>query len=154
MYEKIINILKKGKIKYSEYNHESVLDYDAAKRVRERFNLKGVESKSLFIKSKSNKYYVFVTLEEKRMNSKKIKKLIGEKISIALGEELEEITGMTPGCASPFGYSKDISMIVDKDVFKSEKFLFSPGVPEITIEIKGKDIQNIIELLDNPIIYY
>lgn len=154
MYKDVINLLEKVNVEYNKYHHEPVLDYETAKKVKDEFNLVGVESKSLFLKSKSDKYYIFITEENKRMNSKEVKKLIGEKVSIASGKELTEITGCIPGCASPFGYDKGISIIVDKDIFNYERFVFSPGVPEITIEINTEDIKKILEASDNDIIYY
>ncbi|RKD29495.1 YbaK/EbsC family protein [Thermohalobacter berrensis] len=154
MYKHILNLLDKGDIEYKSFKHEPVLDYKKAKKVRERFNFEGVESKSLFIKSKSGKYYVFVTVKGTRLDSKKMKKLLGEKVSIASGKELTEKTDCIPGCAAPFGYSKEITLIIDKNIFSYDKFVFSPAKPEITIEIRTKDIKKILDVSENKIIYY
>ncbi|MBS4538533.1 YbaK/EbsC family protein [Clostridium sp. D2Q-11] len=154
MYDRVINLLKEANVEYNRYKHQPILDYDTAKEVKDKYNLSGVESKSLFIKSKSDEYYIFITVENKKMDSKRVKKLIGEKVSIASGEELLKKTGCIPGCASPFGYDKDISIIVDREIFNYNKFLFSPGIAEITIQIKSEDLRKILEVSNNNVIYY
>lgn len=154
MSEDLIDLLKKLDIDFKYFEHEPVLDYEKAEEIRRRFKLEGVESKSLFIKSKSSNYYIFITIEKNKLSSNKVKKLIGEKVSIASIQELKQITGSTPGCVSPFGYSQNISVIVDKEIFNYDKFVFSPGKSEITIEMKTKDINKILEAYGNKKRYY
>ena len=49
------------------------------------------------LKDKSNNYYIFVTVEGEKLDSKLMKDLVGKKISICSAEELIEKTSCVPG---------------------------------------------------------
>lgn len=153
MKDAILAKLEELSIDCKVCEHEPVLDYETAKIVDERFGLTGVESKSLFIKTKSGKYYVFLTIAGERLDSKKMKNLLGEKVGVVSGEELTEVTGCQPGCAAPFGYAKEIGIIVSPVIFEYEKFIFSPGIPEMTVEAKTEDLKKILDTYENEIIW-
>ncbi|MCT4618754.1 MAG: hypothetical protein N4A62_05135 [Marinisporobacter sp.] len=40
MYDKLLKLFHKNNIKFEEYNHESILDYEKAKAIRNRLGLK------------------------------------------------------------------------------------------------------------------
>ena len=152
-YQNNIELLKKRNINFKEFDHEPVFDYEAIEVIRKKFNLTGVESKNLFLKTKDNRYYVFVTTQNKRADFNKLKELLGTKVSLASKEDLKEQTGCEPGCAVPFGFNEDIIIIVDKEVFNHEKFVYSPGPPEKSIEITTKDLKIIFDNLKNKVIF-
>lgn len=153
MKDIILGRLKDLAIDCKICEHEPVLDYETAALVDERFHLTGVESKSLFIKTKSGRYYIYITVQGERLDSKAMKALLGEKVGVASGEELTEVTGCQPGCAAPFGYAKEIGIIVNPIIFEHEKFIFSPGVPEMTVEANTEDLKKILDSCDNEIIW-
>ncbi len=154
MYNKIKNILKENNIKYEEYDHEPILSFKTAKEVRDRLQYNGVESKSLFIKDKSGNYYIFVTTEGKKLDSKAIKNIVGERVSICSGEELTQITQCVPGCVSPFGYEENISLVIDQDIFNHDKIIFSPGVPEKTFIITSNEFKEVLNNINNTTYKY
>lgn len=154
MYNYIKNILKENNIKFEEYDHEPILSFEKAKEVRERLQYTGVESKSLFIKDKSGNYYIFVTTEGKKLDSKVVKNIVGEKVSICSGEELIQITPCVPGCVSPFGYEENISLIIDEEIFNHEKIIFSPGVPEKTFIITSNEFKKVLNNISNTVYKY
>lgn len=154
MYNNIKNILKENNINFEEYYHEPILSFKTAKEVRDRLQYTGVESKSLFIKDKSGNYYIFVTTEEKKLDSKVVKNIIGKKVSLCSGEELMQITHCVPGCVSPFGYKENISLIVDEDIFNHDKIIFSPGVPEKTFIITSNEFREVLNNLNNTVYKY
>ena len=154
MLNKIKNILENNKIEYEIYEHEPILDYETAHKVKERLNFIGVESKSLFLKGKSGNYYVFVSIEGQTLDSKKIKSILNEKVRICSSQELIEVTRITPGCVSPFGYDKEISLVVDESIFNYDKFILSPGIPEVTLIVNTKDIGKILDNVENKVINY
>ena len=132
---------------YSSYEHEPVLDFAKAAEIAQRFGLTGKESKSLFIKGKSGTYYMYLTTEDKKMESKQVKKLLGEKVNIVPSSEMVRILGCEPGCLPPFGYDKNVidTVIVDEEIFNYERFVCSPGIPEITIEAETKYLKALLE---------
>lgn len=154
MIKEVKALLEKANVECEYYKHEPILDYETAERVAKEVGFTGTESKSLFIKAKSGKYYMYLTLQGMKMDSKEIKNLIGEKVGVVSGEELTEKTGCIPGCAAPFGYVKEISLIVDESIFDVEKYIFSQGVAEITMILKGKDIKKVLDICENKVIYY
>lgn len=154
MYHQVIQVLEKADIPYSQYEHEPILNYDTDREIRERFNLEGVPSKSLFLKDKQGNNYVLVTIEGEKLDSKFMKELIGRRVSICSAEELIEQTSCVPGCVAPFGYKDEVTLVIDKKIYNYNKFLLSPGVPELTIEIDTKDIHKILDIVDNNILIY
>lgn len=154
MYDNIKNILKESNINFEEYDHEPILCFKKAKEVRERLQYNGVESKSLFIKDKSGNYYIFVTTEGKKLDSKVVKNIVGGKVSICSGEELMQITQCVPGCVAPFGYEENISLIIDEDIFNNDKIIFSPGVPEKTFIITSNEFREVLNNINNAVYKY
>ena len=43
-------------------------------------------------------------------------------------------------CA-PFGYSHDVTIIVDNAIYTYDKILITPGVPEFTIELSTEELK-------------
>lgn len=155
MKETILNCLKKLDLDCKICEHEPVLDFETAKIVDERFHLTGVESKSLFIKTKSEKFYIYLTVQGEKLDSKFMKKLLGEKISVVGSDELTELTDCVPGCVAPFGFEEELGVhiIVDKKIFEYEKFIFSPAVPEMTVEAKTEDLTKMLNCFYDEILY-
>ena len=91
----------------------------------------------------------FEKLGLKKYLSQKIKDKLGVKISVASQEELKSQTGCEPYCAIPFGYPKEITILIDPEIYNQQKFIFSPGPTEKTIEIAGKDVEIIFSALPN-----
>jgi len=149
-----LSLLQKAGIQYAQYEHEPVLTYAKAAEIRARFNLKGVESKSLFLKLRDGRYCMFVSIETERIDGKKIKKILGSRPRVCSDGELTKITGCVPGCAVPFGHPQGVILIIDHEIFRHERYIYSPGLPEKTIEIRTVDINKILENSPNKIIHY
>ena len=154
LYRKNIDLLQNAGIEYREFEHEPVLSYEKAAQIRQRFNLSGVESKSLFLKLKNDRYCMFISVEGKRFDSKRLRVLLGSKSKVCSDQELNEETGCVPKCACPFGHSAEVTLIIDNEIFQHERFIYSPGPPEKTIEIKTEDIQEILNCSPNKVFYY
>ena len=150
------NLLSNLKINCKVCEHEPVLDFGKATEIDARFGLTGKETKSLFIKGKSGKYYIYMTTEDKRMDSKRVKQLINEKVSIVNSEDMKTILGCEPGCIPPFGYDTDLidTIIVDIDIRDYDKFICSCGIPEMTIEIDTKYLEKILTTSYTTVIEY
>jgi len=154
LYERNLSLLKESGITFREVEHEPVLDYEAASRVRDRFGLTGKESKSVFLRLKDGRYGMFVTVEGKRADLKHIRELTGSRASICSDEELIRETGCVPRCACPFGHKPEILLILDNEVFRYDKLLYSPGPPERTVEVATKDIERLLAGLPNTVLRY
>lgn len=133
--------------------HAPITSYEVAKQVDIEFNLTGKESKCLFLKTKSNQYYVFVTTEEVLFDKKYMKELVNEKISIASSEELTLKSGYVPGCACPFGYPSDVKYIVDTRIFNYPKYICSLGTLTSSFEIETHLLKEIYQKIDADVTY-
>ncbi|AYF08932.1 MULTISPECIES: YbaK/EbsC family protein [Bacillus] len=154
MYEDVLALLHKTNASYEKFEHEPVLDYETDRIVRERLGLQGTPSKSLFLKSKAGDYYVFFTLEGTRLNRGEMKEITGERLSLCSPDELQDKTGCTPGCVAPFGYSHDVTIIVDNAIYTYDKILITPGVPEFTIELSTEELKKILLTCSNTVLEY
>ncbi|PEF14306.1 DNA-binding protein [Bacillus thuringiensis] len=154
MYEDVLALLHKTNVSYEKFEHEPVLDYETDRIVRERLGLQGTPSKSLFLKSTSGNFYVFFTLEGNRLNRGEMKEITGERLSLCSPDELRMETGCTPGCVAPFGYSHDVTIIVDNAIYTYDKILITPGVPEFTIELSTEELKKILLTCTNTVLEY
>lgn len=90
--------------------------------------------KTIIAKTKSEKAYAFLIKGMDRLDAKKVKELIGEKISIVSQEELQRITGLQAGAVCPLVL--DIPLFVDSKVFSLQKINFGSGDHLYGIEIE------------------
>lgn len=121
--------------------HEPVLDYEAAKRVDEKYHLEGVESKCILCKTKSDRYVLLCTVQGKRINNKNLKAYLGEKASLTSPEDLLAFSTYQAGCAAPFGYPEGVLYIIDPEVLTHEKYICSAGIPCDSFVMKTKDLE-------------
>ena len=140
MYEDVLALLHKTNVSYENSNTNR---YSIMRQIGSyaRGLLTRYPSKSLFLKSKAGDYYVFFTLEGTRLNRGEMKELTGERLSLCSADELRDKTGCTPGCVAPFGYSHDVTIIVDNAIYTYDKILITPGVPEFTIELSTEELK-------------
>ncbi|HFL2515608.1 TPA: YbaK/EbsC family protein [Clostridioides difficile] len=66
----------------------------------------------------------------KKLNLNTVKNILGEKISICSKKELTQKTQCLSGCVLSFGYEKNIYLVIEQNIFKHDKIIFSPGIPE------------------------
>ena len=140
MYEDVLALLHKTNVSYEKFEHEPVLDYETDRIVRERLGLQGTQVKAYF-KIKVWRLLRIFTLEGTRLNRGEMKELSGERLSLCSPDELRDKTGCTPGCVAPFGYSHDVTIIVDNAIYTYDKILITPGVPEFTIELSTEELK-------------
>lgn len=120
-------------------------------KVQKETGFTGTEGKCLVLKT-GDIFIVYVTLQGNRANFDNIKQTLGvDKIRLASQEELKEYFGAEPGCAYPFGFSKEIDIYVDPKIYEQVWFLFSPVLPTKTIQAKGKDLKKVFNNLENKV---
>jgi len=73
--KKCMQIIKDLNLNPRVVTHEPILNYETAAKVDEELGLTGIETKTLFLKSKIENYYLFITLTSERMDSKLLKSL-------------------------------------------------------------------------------
>ena len=146
--KKCYEILERLNLHPRVVTHDPILNYETANKVDEELGLTGIETKTLFLKSKkSNNYYLFITLASERMDSKLLKNILGEKITMVTGDEMIELTGMQPGCMTPFGLKDGLiqKVVVDPKIYKEEKLILAFGSETMSVEITPEDLKTILE---------
>lgn len=139
-------------IEYRYVEHEPIVDFESAKFVNEKYDLKGIENKSLFLKGKSGTFYVMITVEGVRFDRSFMKELVGEKVSITTGDELVEKTGYAVGCAAAYGYDEDVVFVIDEDMYEHELICLSAGTPTSTVVVNTVDLKKVYNTCNNRII--
>ena len=152
--KKCLEIIEKLNLTPRIESHEPILNYETAVKVDKELKFSGHETKSLFLKGKSGKHYIFITLMEERMDSKLLKELLGEKINLVSGEEMIELTGMEPGCMTPFGLEDGLieAIVVDPKIYQEEKLILAFGTSKMSMEIVAKELKVLLEYCHKKII--
>lgn len=137
IFSKIKELLDKNNIQYELTHHEPVLTSEQAAEVRGDSLKQG--AKAILIRAKGN-YYLIVLSAVKRINSKKLKKILKTKsLSFASDEELKKQTRLTKGAVPPFGNLFDLETYVDKSLLENEEISFNAGSHTDSIKMKTKD---------------
>jgi Ala-tRNA(Pro) deacylase len=149
-----LELLQRLDIVHRLVEHEPVLDYPTAHAVRQRFGLRGMESKSLFLRIGPQRYTMMISVEGARADWARLKTLLGSRPRIASDEELIERTGCVPMCACPFGHDASITLLIDRAVLACDFLLYSPGPPELTLEVPGNELPRLLAALPNAQLEY
>lgn len=138
-------------IYFELYYHRAIYTNEDALVIKKEQGFTGTETKSLFLKDKKDNNYVYLTFTTKQTDFKALGKIVGKRLSIVSSERMEEQTGQKQGAVSPFGYEKQIPIIIDEELLSNEKLVFAPGRPDQTMVIQTVDLNKIIQLLEMPI---
>lgn len=149
-----LDLLQRLQIRHRLVEHEPVLDYPTAHAVRQRFGLRGVESKSLFLQVDGTRYAMLITLEGTRADWAALKHLLGKRPRVASDEALNAQTGCVPMCACPFGHDASITLLIDRAVLACDFLLYSPGPPELTLEVPGEELPRLLAAHPNAQLEY
>lgn len=140
--------LKEHKIEYVEHKHKAV--FTVAESTSIKKHIPGLSCKCLFLKDEKGKFYLLAMNAHKRANMKLLRKEIDvEKLHFASEEELKRELNVTPGSVSIFAmiHSKNVSLIIDKEVWTAEIVGFHPNINTSTLEISHKNLEIFINSL-------
>ena len=140
MYEDVLALLHKTNVSYENSNTNQYSIMRPIGSYARDLAYKALQVKAYF-KIKVWRLLRIFTLEGTRLNRGEMKELSGERLSLCSPDELRDKTGCTPGCVAPFGYSHDVTIIVDNAIYTYDKILITPGVPEFTIELSTEELK-------------
>ena len=111
---------------------------------------RGVHCKNLFLKDKKNNFYLIVCAEDRAIDTKKLRKLIGsDHLSFGKPNKLAKILGVVPGSVTPFGLindeKKEVQLVLDEELIKEGLLHFHPLVNSKTTAINSVDFLRFIE---------
>ncbi len=142
---KTLNTLQ---IPYERYEHPPV----ATVREAEQFSdmHPGAHCKNLFLRDKpGKKHYLVVLRVETEVNLTGLARYFKSgRLSFASNERLLHYLGVTPGAVSPFGLvfdsGHDVTVVLDKAIFKEDTAGFHPNVNTSTLVITVDDLMRFI----------
>lgn len=150
----VYDLLNSKGIVYERYEHPAVFTVEEAHIHRPDTDF--WENKNLFLRNKKGDKQYLVTLgAEKQLNLKALGEKLGERLSFASTERLEEYLHLTPGSVSPFGLihesARAVVFILDSDALQHEKIGVHPNTNTETIVMDTKEFIRVIESIDNPV---
>ncbi len=156
MDEKIKAYFNKYKIEYEEHAHKAIFTVAESKDLKKL--IPGLHCKCLFLKSDDGKFYLVGMPAEKRLNISSLRKLLKlKKLYFASEKELFDNLKIKPGSVSIFGLvnnlERDVTLIIDKEVWSADSVGFHPNVNTATLVLKHDDLERFYNsLIHNKIV--
>ena len=144
----LLEILKRLDIGYKSYNHQPIYNVMDAEKYAQ--DIPGAHCKNLFLKNTEKHLYLAIILDQKRVDLKNLSKQLNSKrLSFASYELLEKTLNIKPGCVTPFALinsiTKNVIVLLDRDILNEEKVSFHPLVNTETITISLADLLKFID---------
>lgn len=150
-FQIVYEALEKMGISYDIVEHPPVFTTEEADSYI--VGKEGVRTKTLFLcNRKKTAYYLVIMDDSKRLDMKKLGKIINEKgLSFCSPEILMEKMSLRPGAVSLFGLlnntDRDIKLCLDKEMLSERIMSFHPNDNTKTIFITTKDMFKFISKL-------
>ena len=154
VFKKICSLLDGAGVEYVVKRHAPTPTSEESAKARGE-PIK-IGAKALFLKSKKG-FCLAVIPANRRLDTKKVKKLLGSKsLRFANDVEREELLGLPKGAIPPFGFllgqekeegieaSGGAFMLVDRALFEEEKVAFNAGSLKISVLMKSVDYRKVI----------
>ncbi len=112
-------------------------------------HLPGGHCKSLFFKDKKGALWLVVTLDDRRLDLKKLGKAMGAaRLSFGRPELLWEVLGVRPGSVTPFALINDterrVNVILDREMMAFDRLNYHPLTNDATTAIRPDDLRRFI----------
>ena len=135
-------------IKIQTTEHQPAYTVEDAKT--HRGDLSGAHSKNLFLKDKKSQLWLIVCLEDRSLNMKDLKDIIGSAhLSFGKPDLLLEVLGVTPGSVSPFALINDselrVRVVLDQEMMGFDYLNFHPLENTSTTQISRDDMLKFIK---------
>ena len=129
------------------HHHPALFTVADSKRLRG--DLPGGHCKSLFLKDKKGALYLVVALEDRAIDLKSLRKVVGaNNLSFGSANLLEEVLGVSSGAVTPFALINDmvgrLAVVLDKDMLTKEMLNYHPLTNEWTTAIAPSDLLTFI----------
>ena len=92
-------------------------------------------AKSIVFVSSDDKAVVVVISGDKRVDDKKLSKILGHKVTIADADAVRKHTGYVIGGVPPFPHNEDVAVFLDSSLSRFEEVWTSAGTPNSVFKI-------------------
>ncbi len=152
IFQRNVSLMEACGVNYKQWQHEPILDFDTDLKVGERLGWTAAPTKSLFLRFKSGDFALLLTHKNARLDTKRVKALMGQRPSIASDDEMIAAIGCVPGAVCPFGLPEDIHVILDESLLSFDSLMYTPGLPEFTFAFPAAHLTALLDALPNPIL--
>ena len=131
-------------IAHATITHPPVFTVEEAKSLRGK--IEGGHTKNLFLKDKSDRLFLAVTLEDVAVDLKALGPLIGARgrLSFASADLLREHLGVEPGSVTPFSLINNrtltVTPVLDEPMLETDPLNFHPLENTATTAISSVDL--------------
>lgn len=134
------------------YEHKPI--FTAQEGVEHIAHIPGIGVKNLFLRDKTDRFWLVVMLYHVRLNIKKLGILLGaSELQFAKPEELLQCLGITPGSVTPLALINDsrhaVQVILDEACMARDLIQIHPLRNDMTVTIKPQDLLKFIESCGN-----
>lgn len=142
LYERILSYLKQNEITFETFKHDPVLSIEQVSAILN--HPLGHSTKTLALKGGSRIVIATVAGNE-RFNFKVIANAVGVKrLSMCKEQTLTETLGAERGAMPPFGFSREIPLVVSSSLFTAPNVYFSPGRRDISVKVSGNAFKRVM----------
>ena len=145
--EDLFALFDKLGVETTTQRHAAVFTVEESRALRGE--LAGGHCKSLFLKDKKGALWLVVTLEDRAVDMKALRHVIGSApLSFAKPELLREVLGVEPGSVTPFALVNDtggcVNVVLDAEMMDLELLNYHPLVNTATTTIGARDLLEFI----------
>jgi Ala-tRNA(Pro) deacylase len=141
--EKILSIFKENNVCYQLYEHEPVYTSQEAAKIR------GVElktgCKSMVLKTKDGKFVLANVAADRKIDLKKLERMLDRKLSFASKEEVLQTTNCESGSVPPFGKLFGLPTFLDESVLENDFVNFNIGMLTRSVKISKQDLLKVMD---------
>ncbi len=144
----LLKKLKEWHIAYKNYCHKPLFTVEEAKSTHEQ--IPGAHTKTLFLRSKKDKFILVAMLDDQRLNLKEFNiEEIGKGFSMAKEEELLSILHLKPGHVTPFALmhpaAKNVTVVLDEELLDRGEVNFHPLQNNMTTTVESAGLIQFIK---------
>lgn len=136
-------------IPYKTYEHPPLFTVEDSKRLRG--DLPGGHCKNLFLRDKKRSLFLVVTLEDRRIDLKALRHVLGAAGNLSFGDPalLMQALGVEPGAVTPFALVNDrarrVAVYLDRDMLARDPLNYHPLSNRLTTAVAPGDLVRFIE---------
>jgi len=106
----------------------------------------GQIAKSLIFKGKqSGKAILIIASGANRVDEKKIRALVGEKVEKPDADFVREQTGFVIGGVPPVGHTQKLETLIDEDLLKFDEIWGAAGTPNAVFKLTPRDLMKMTD---------
>jgi Ala-tRNA(Pro) deacylase len=146
----IFEFLDANLISYQRVDHPPVYTCEEARRLVP--SISGAETKNLFLRDGKGKlHFLLAVPAEKNVDLRSLAGVLGVSgLGFASAERLKKYLGLEPGAVTLLGAisdtSKEVQILIDRQLWESDAILCHPLVNTSTISISKEELKKFFEL--------